>query len=86
MSEPSSDFDKLLDPSLLADAPKEASAQERIARASRIAQGNERLKRQGEISDGFGKPKYGRVRKSAPWIAIGIVTGIIIIVIAVLAR
>jgi len=44
------------------------------------------LKRQGEISDGFGKPKYGRVRKSAPWIAIGIVTGIIIIVIAVFAR
>lgn len=86
MSEPSPDFDKLLDPSLLADAPKEASAQERIARASRIAQGNERLKREGEISDGVGKPKYERVRKTAPWIAIGIVTGITIVLLALVAR
>jgi len=86
MSDPSPDFDKLLDPAFIADAPKEASAQERIAKASRIAQGNERLRREGEISDGVGKPKYGRVRKSAPWIAIGVVTGITIVLLALVAR
>ncbi|MDA9017554.1 hypothetical protein N9J11_04370, partial [Actinomycetota bacterium] len=61
-------------------------AQERIAKASRIAQGNERLKRQGEISDGVGKPKFGRTRKNAPWIVIGIVTGITIVLLALVAR
>lgn len=86
MSESSPDFDELLDPEFLSKGPKEASAQERIARASKIAQGNERLKRQGEISDGVGKPKYGRVRKSAPWIVIGAVIGVTIVVFALLVR
>lgn len=86
MNEPSPDFDELLDPEFLSKGPKEASADERIARASRIARGNERLKREGEISDGVGKPKYGRMRKSAPWIVIGAVIGITIVVIALVTR
>lgn len=86
MSESSPEFDELLDPEFLSNAPKEASADERIAQASRIARGNERLKREGEISDGVGKPKYGRMRKSAPWIVIGAVIGITIVVLALLAQ
>ncbi len=86
MSNPSPDFDEFLDPEFLTGAPKEASAAERIAQASRIARGNERLKRQGEISDGVGKPKYGRMRKSAPWIIIGAVIGITIVLLALVAR
>lgn len=86
VSDPSPDFDELLDPEFLTKGPKEASAEERIAQASRIARGNERLKRQGEISDGVGKPKYGRVRKSAPWILIGAVIGVTIVVFALVLR
>jgi hypothetical protein len=86
VSDPSPDFDELLDPEFLSKGPKEASAEERIARASGIARGNERLKRQGEISDGVGKPKYGRARKSAPWIVIGAVIGVTILVFALLVR
>jgi hypothetical protein len=86
MNDSSSDFDELLDPEFLSKAPKEASADERIAQASRIARGNERLERAGEISDGVGKPKYSQMRKSAPWIAIGAVIGITIVVLALTAR
>ncbi len=86
MSDSTPDFDELLDPEFLTKGPKEASAEERIARASRIARGNEQLKRQGEISDGVGKPKYGRVRKSAPWIVIGAVIGVTIVVFALVVR
>lgn len=86
MSDSTPDFDELLDPEFLTKGPKEASAGERIARASRIARGNEQLKRQGEISDGVGKPKYGRVRKNAPWIVIGAVIGVTIVVFALVVR
>lgn len=86
MSDFSPDFDELRDPEFLSKGPKEASADERITRASRIAQGNERLKREGEISDGVGKPKYGRMKRSAPWILIGAVIGVTIVVLAVITR
>jgi hypothetical protein len=86
MSDSSPEYDELLDPKFLSKGPKEASADERIARSRRIARGNERLKREGEISDGVGKPKYGRMRKSAPWIVIGAVIGVTIVVLAILAR
>ena len=86
MNDSSPNFDELLDPEFLAKGPQEASADERIAQASRIARGNEQLKRQGEISDGVGKPKYGRVRKSAPWIVIGAVIAVTIVVYALVAR
>jgi hypothetical protein len=82
----SPDFNELLDPEFLKKGPKEASAEERMAQASRIARGNERLKRQGEISDGVGKPKYGRLRRSAPWIAIGAVIGVTIVIFALVLR
>ena len=86
MNDSSPEFDELLDPEFLTKGPKEASAEERMAQASRIARGNEQLKRQGEISDGVGKPKYGRVRKNAPWILIGAVIGVTIVVFALVLR
>jgi hypothetical protein len=86
VSESSHEFEEIMDPDFLSKGPKEASADERIARSTRIARGNERLKHEGEISDGVGKPKYGRMRKTAPWIAISAVTGIIIVVLALIAR
>ena len=86
MNDSSPEFDELLDPEFLTKGPKEASAEERMAQASRIARGNEQLKRQGEISDGVGKPKYGRARKNAPWILIGAVIGVTIVVFALVLR
>ena len=80
-------FDELvLDESFIAEGPKEAAADERIAQANRIARSNDRLKAQGEIAVGSGKPRFQRVRKSAPWIAIGAIVGIAIIAIVLVAR
>lgn len=80
-------FDELaLDESFLSGAPHEAAAEERIAQASRIARSNDRLRADGEIADGSGKPRYQRIRKSTPWIIIGAVAAVSIIVVALIAR
>jgi hypothetical protein len=80
-------FDELvLDENFVADGPKEAAADERIAKAARIARSNDQLKAEGEIADGSGKPRFQRVRKSAPWIAIGAIVGVAIVVIVLIVR
>ncbi len=78
--------DVVLDEQFIAGGPKELPADERIAQASRIARGNERLAAAGEIADGTGKPRYGRLRTSTPWIAIGLVVAAAIVVLALIAR
>ena len=84
--EPDPFDDLVLDESFIAGAPKEDAADERIAKAARIARGNDRLAAAGEIADGSGKPAYGRLRRSTPWIAIGIAAAVAIIAAALLAR
>jgi ElaB/YqjD/DUF883 family membrane-anchored ribosome-binding protein len=80
-------FDELvLDDDFVAGGPKGAAADERIEKANRIARSNDRLKASGEIADGSGKPRFHRVRKSAPWIAIGVVVAVGILVVALIAR
>jgi hypothetical protein len=80
-------FDELiLNEDFVTGGPKEATAEERIARANRIAQGNDRLRAAGEISDGSGKPRFQRMRRTAPWIAIGAVVAIAIVVIVLIVR
>ena len=80
-------FDELvLDENFIAEGPKEAAADERIEKAARIARSNDRLRAEGEISDGSGKPRFHRMRKSAPWIAISAIVGIAIVVIVLIAR
>ena len=76
----------VLDEDFVAGGPREASADERVASARRIARANDRLRAEGEISDGTGKPRYGRMRKSIPWIAIGAVVAVGIVVLAIVAR
>jgi hypothetical protein len=83
MSDP---FDELLDPEALAKAPREDDAEARIAKARRIAAANNRLAAAGEIADGTGKPAARRVRRAAPWVAIGAVTAVVIVVLALVAR
>lgn len=80
-------FDELvLDDDFVSGGVKEPAAEERIAKAQRIARRNDRLKASGEISDGSGKPKFHRVRRSAPWIAIGAVIAVGIVIVALIAR
>jgi hypothetical protein len=80
-------FDEItLDEDFVTGGVKEPAAEERIARAQRIARSNDQLKASGEISDGSGKPRFHRVRKSAPWIAVGASVAIAIVVVALLAR
>ena len=80
-------FDEItLDEDFVTGGVKEPAAEERIARAQRIARSNDQLKASGEISDGSGKPRFHRVRKSAPWIAVGASVAIAIVVVALIAR
>jgi hypothetical protein len=85
-SEPDPFDELILDEDFVAGGPKEAAANERIEKANRIARSNDRLRASGEIADGSGKPRFHRVRKSAPWIAIGVVVAVAIVVIAIIAR
>ena len=78
--------DVVLDEDFIAGGAKEAGADERIAKAQRVARANDRLRAEGEISDGTGKPRFHRVRKSIPWIVIGAVVAGGIVVVAILAR
>jgi hypothetical protein len=81
------EFDELvLDDDFVTGGVKEPTADERIAKAQRIARSNDQLRASGEISDGTGKPRFQRVRKSAPWIVIGAVIAGAIVVIALIAR
>ncbi len=66
-------------------APKEPTAQERAAKAARIARENDRLRKAGQIADGSGKPAYRRSSKVAPWVGIGAAVAIVIVVVALLA-
>jgi len=76
----------VLDEDFVSGGVTEASAEERIAKAQRIARANDRLRAEGEIADGTGKPAYRRMRRSAPWIVIGAVVAGVIVVLALLAR
>jgi hypothetical protein len=78
--------DLVLDEDFVSGGVSEAPAEERIERARRIARSNDRLRESGEISDGSGKPRFHRVKKSAPWIAIGLVVAAAIVVVAIIAR
>jgi hypothetical protein len=85
-SEPDPFDELILNEDFVADGRKEATAEERIAQANRIARSNDRLRAAGEIADGSGKPRYQRARKSAPWIAVGAVIAIAIVVIVLIVR
>jgi hypothetical protein len=85
-TEPDPFDDLVLDDDFVNGGVAEAAADERIAKMQRIARDNDRLRHQGEISDGTGKPRYHRIRKSAPWIVIGAVVAGAIVVVALIAR
>ena len=78
--------DIVLDGDFIAAGTTEKSAEERIAQAKRIARNNDRLRVEGEISDGAGKPRFHRARRVVPWVMVGAIVGGAIIVVALLAR
>ena len=75
----------VLDEDFVRGGRTEASADERIAKAQRIARENARLRRAGEIADGSGKPAF-RMRKRGVWLIAAAVTAGAIVLIALLAR
>jgi hypothetical protein len=85
-SEPDPFDEIVLDEDFVTGGVREPTAEERIAKANRIARDNDRLRASGEISDGSGKPRFHRVRKSAPWVAIGAAVAIGIVVLVIIAR
>jgi hypothetical protein len=87
MSNEPDPFEELvLDEDFVAKGVPEAAADERIARMQSIARANDRLRASGEIADGSGKPRFHRARRSAPWIIIGAIVAVTIIVVAIIAR
>lgn len=84
--EPNPFDDVVLDEDFVTGGVAEKSADERIAQARRIARGNDRLRAAGEISNGSGKPRFHRVRRTVPWVVIGVVVAVVIVVVAVAAR
>lgn len=86
MPEPDPFDDLVLDETFIQGGRTEPSADERIAKARRIARGNDALRVSGEIADGSGKPKFQKLRKGAPWIVIGIAVAIGIVVVTLLVR
>lgn len=77
-------FDELqLDSTFISAGPKEASADERIAQANRIARANGRLRAAGEIADGTGKPGFRKRARVLPWIGIGAIIAVCIVVVAI---
>lgn len=79
-------FDELqLDATFISGGPKEASADERIAQAKRIAGANSRLRAAGEIADGTGKPGFRKRARVLPWVGIGAIIAVCIVVVAIVA-
>lgn len=75
----------VLDEDFVTKGHSEAAADERIAKAQRIARNNERLRREGEIADGTGKPKFQK-RTRNTLIIVAAVVAVAIVVIALIAR
>ena len=75
----------VLDEDFVNGGRTEAAAEERIARAQRIARGNNELRRAGEIADGTGKPMF-RHRKRSLLIIGAAIAAVAIVVIALIAR
>ncbi len=78
--------DVVFDEEFVAGGAAEASADERLRRVRRIAAGNDRLRDAGEIADGSGKPRFHRVRRAVPWVVVGGVIAVAIVVVALIAR
>ena len=77
-------FDELLRDDFLDRAPREASAEERLAKARRIAAENNRLRAAGEIADGSGKPRFHARRRKSYIIAISAAVAVGIVVLAII--
>lgn len=75
----------VLDDDFVSGGRIEAAAEERIAKAQRIARGNNELRKAGEIADGTGKPLF-RNRKRSFLIAGAALAAVAIVVIALIAR
>lgn len=85
-SDPSpDDLDGLvLDEDFVQAGRPEPSADERVAKARRIAHANDALRAHGEIADGSGKPVFHRASRRSRVIAISAVVAIAIVVVVLL--
>lgn len=75
----------VLDEDFVKDGRAEAPAEERIAKAQRIARANNELRKAGEIADGTGKPLF-RNRKRSFLIIGAAIAAVAIVLIALVAR
>ena len=79
------DVDALvLDDAFVQGGRREPSAEERAAKARRIARANDELRARGEISDGSGKPAFHARARRNRILAIAAVVAIAIVVVVLL--
>lgn len=79
------DVDALvLDDAFIQGGRREPSAEERAAKARRIARANDELRARGEISDGSGKPVFHARARRNRILAIAAVVAIAIVVVVLL--
>lgn len=74
----------VLDEEFVNAGPNEAPADERVARAQRIARANNALQRDGEIADGTGKPRFRKRKRNIVVLSAAIVA-VAIVLVAVIA-
>ena len=78
------DVDALvLDEDFIRGGRPEATAEERLAQARRIARANDQLRAAGEIADGTGKPGRRPRRSWLVWTAAGVAIGVIVLAVLV---
>lgn len=83
---PADDVDGfVLDETFIAQGRPEPSAEERVAKARRIARANDDLRTRGEIADGSGKPAFQRTARRRRVIAIAAAVAVGIVLLAIIA-
>lgn len=86
MTSDSPEPEPVFDEAFIQAGRPEASAEERLAKARRIARENNRLERAGEIASGTGKPAYRRGRRRNFFLVAAAGVAVLIVVIALIAR
>lgn len=73
----------VLDEDFIRGGRREATAEERLAQARRIARANDQLRAAGEIADGTGKPGRRPRRSWLVWTAAGAAIGVLVLAVLV---
>lgn len=84
MSVSGADQDPVFDEAFIQAGRREPSADERVAKAQRIAREHGRLERAGEIASGTGKPVFRQRRRRNLFLGLAAGVAVLIVLVAVI--